>query len=44
MVNTQVSILEGKIQRGDEKKEKPKPKETKADLEVNVDDIVNKLL
>ena len=44
MVNTQQSILEGKIQTSKVEKETPKPKETKAGLEVDVDDIVNKLL
>ena len=44
MVNTQASILEGKVQRSIQETEKPKPREIKDDFEVDVDDIVNKLL
>ena len=44
MVNTQASILEGKVQRSIQETEKPKTNEIKDDFEVDVDDIVNKLL
>ena len=44
MVNTQASILEGKVQKSKQETRKPKTKETKDDFEVDVDDIVNKLL
>jgi len=44
MVNTQASILEGKVQKSIKETSKPKTRETKDDFEVDIDDIVNKLL
>ena len=44
MVNTQAVILEGKLQKSVQETKKQKTKEIKDDFEVDVDDIVNKLL
>jgi len=44
MVNTQAAILEGKVQKSVQETKKQKTKEIKDDFEVDVDDIVNKLL
>lgn len=44
MVNTQAAILEGKLQKSVQETKKQKTKEIKDDFEVDVDDIVNKLL
>ena len=47
IVNTQSTLLEGKVKKIDEgqkEPEKPKQSQPKDDLDVDVDDIVNKLL
>ncbi len=44
MVATQATILEGKFQKSIKETKKPETKATKDDFEVDVDDIVNKLL
>jgi len=47
IVNTQSTLLEGKVNKIDEVQqglEKPKQQQPKDDLDVDVDDIVNKLL
>jgi cell division initiation protein len=44
IVNTQANLLEEKVQQVDTEPEKPKKQESKDNLDVDVDKIVNKLL
>lgn len=44
MVNSQVNLFEGKVQRAGKEQEKPKKQKTKDEFNVDVDDIVDKLL
>ncbi len=44
MVNTQVNLFESKLQRAGDEQEKPKKQKAKDEFNVDVDDIVDKLL
>ena len=44
MVNSQVNLFESKVQRAGDKQEKPKKQKAKDEFNVDVDDIVDKLL